>query len=156
MVHSAGKGGNGGNGGKGSNGGKGESGGQDPDRDTPPFWEWVVAWIGAVLVLLCAGYLAFQAVAGKDGPPSPDIRVIEVVRQSGAHLVRVRVDNRSASTAEGLRIAGLLEKDGVVLERSQAVIQYLPGKSWRMAGLFFRRNPAEFDLRLVSEGFQEP
>jgi uncharacterized protein (TIGR02588 family) len=125
-------------------------------EDSPPFWEWFVAGLGALLVLLCMGYLAYRAVTGNSAAPMPDIRVVEVMRLDGVHLVRVKVYNRSESTAEGLRIAGLLERDGGIVERSQVVIQYLPGESWREAGLFFRRDPAEFDLRLVPEGYEAP
>jgi uncharacterized protein (TIGR02588 family) len=136
--------------------GDGKSKRDDQEKESPPAWEWFVAGIGALLVLACFGYLAYHAMARGDGPPAPEIRLLSVERQEGGHLIRVRVYNRSASTAEGLRLAGLLLRDGEVVERSQVVLQYLPGDSWREAGLYFRRDPAVFELRQAPQGYEVP
>jgi uncharacterized protein (TIGR02588 family) len=122
----------------------------------PPFWEWVVAGLGLVLVLACLGYLTVQALAGPPTPPDPKIDVVAVHAQGGRFLVELRVTNRGQTTAEGLKIAGDLKQGGVVLERSETEFQFLPGESSRQAGLFFVRDPRRFALELQAVSYQAP
>lgn len=128
----------------------------DPRKDSPPFWEWVAASVGLLLVVASLGYLTYDAVAATPDAPAPAIEVIAVKQQDSRYLVRVRVHNRARATAEGLRITGLLKRNGEVVESTEAEFRYLPGRSWREGGLFFSRDPAAFELELGPKGYQKP
>jgi uncharacterized protein (TIGR02588 family) len=124
--------------------------------EAPPFWEWVAAAIGLLLVLACMGYLGLQALRGDAGTPDPVVELVEVREQGGQFLARVRVSNRSRGTAEALVIAGELRQDGQVLERSEMEFEFLPGVSAREGGLFFRHDPRRGELRLAPVSYRAP
>jgi uncharacterized protein (TIGR02588 family) len=129
-----------------------------PERkeEPPPFWEWVVAAIGGVLLLATLAYLFQQGATGETGPPVPAVQVIAVERQAPNYLVRLRVRNGGPATAASLRVVGVLTQDGREVERSETEFQYLPGHSSREAGLFFTRDPGAFRLEVRPESYQQP
>ncbi|MDB5751488.1 MAG: hypothetical protein JWP65_1909 [Ramlibacter sp.] len=122
----------------------------------PPFWEWMVAGLGLLLVLACLGYLVVQALAGPPTPPDPKIDVVAVHAQGGRFLVELRVTNSGRATAEALKIGGDLKQGDTVLEHSETEFQFLPGESSRQAGLFFVRDPRRFTLELQAVSYQAP
>ena len=125
-------------------------------QEAPPFWEWMVAGLGLVLVLSCLGYLLLQAMAGPPTPPDPRIEVVAVRAQGDRFLVELRVSNRGRATAEALKVAGELRQGDAVLEEADTEFQFLPGESARAGGLFFERDPRQFALRLRAVSFQAP
>lgn len=126
------------------------------EEGPPPFWEWVAAALGLVLVLACLGYLVLQAMAGPPSPPDPKIDVVAVHAQDGRFLVELRVTNRGKSTAEALKVAGELREGDAVVEQADTEFQFVPGESSREGGLFFTRDPRRFALRLQAVSFQAP
>lgn len=129
---------------------------QDAREEAPPFWEWVVAGLGLVLVLSCLGYLLLQAMAGPPTPPDPRIEVVAVRAQGDRFLVELRVSNRGQATAEALKVAGELRQGDAVLEEADTEFEFLPGESSRLGGLFFERDPRRFALRLRAVSYQVP
>lgn len=123
--------------------------------DAPPFWEWVMAGFGALLLVAAVAYLLFEAVVAPRQPPLPQVEVRETVRRGDAHVVEVRVHNRGRMPAAQLRITGTLEEQGRESERSEAEFDFVPGRSWRDASLLFRQDPAG-KLRLRVESYQKP
>lgn len=126
-------------------------------EEAPPFWEWVVAAIGLVLVLASLGYLAYGALQQRaESTPQPLVEMVRVERNGPRFLVLVRVTNRGDVTAEGLVVAGELKHQGQVLERSEVEFDFLPRHSSREAGLFFARDPASLQLELSAVSYRKP
>lgn len=136
--------------------GKAPEPGRAPHANGPAFWEWVVAGLGLILFVATLGYLVYDALARRPAAASPEIRVSAVERQGSRFLVRLRVRNAGNATAAGLRISGVLRRDGQVVERSEMELEHLPGESSREGGLFFTHDPSRLDLELRAEGFHKP
>jgi uncharacterized protein (TIGR02588 family) len=123
----------------------------------PPFWEWVVAALGLVLVLASIGYLVHDAVTLPATPPTPQVEVLATEPQEGGRfLVQVRVHNRGTQAAAALRLTGELKRAGQVVEQADTEFQYVPGHSARDGGLFFARDPRTFQLDLQVRSYQQP
>lgn len=126
-------------------------------EEPPPFWEWVVAGIGAVLLLATLGFLGYEALrGGGQGVPEPSVQVLSIDAQRSGFLVRVRVRNEGRATAADLRVAGVLRQDGQELERSETAFEFVPAHSSREAGLFFTRDPRRHALEVRAESYQQP
>jgi uncharacterized protein (TIGR02588 family) len=121
-----------------------------------PVTEWVVAAIGAVLVAATIGYLVWLALSRDEAPP--DVRVAEagVVALQDGWLVKFRATNAGATAAAELLIEGELVGEGGPVETSEATIDYLPPRSEREGGLFFRRDPRRHELHLRAKGYVDP
>lgn len=130
--------------------------GQDVHEEPPPFWEWVVAGVGLVLLLASLAYLGFHALQGPQTPPAPRIELLGVHGQEGQFLARIRVRNQGTQTAAGLTVAGTLKQGDQTLEESETELDYLPGGSSREAGLFFTRDPRTAQLELSAKGYRKP
>ena len=122
-------------------------------REAISIWEWVAAALSAGMVLTAAGALV---VHGWRERTPPDLRVsVESVEQvrSGS-LVRFHVLNEGGRTAAGVRIRGVLSAAGQ--EESEAVLDYVPGGSFRRGGLFFAGDPRQGHLSVRALGYREP
>lgn len=129
-------------------------GGRD-DR-APSLWEWVLASVGLVLLVASVGYLLFYQWTSRDEPPDPAIEVVAIHQQQGRFLVRVRVHNRSHTTAADLRVSGELRRGEEVVERSETEFPYLASESSHEGGLFFTHDPRTLRLELSAESYQVP
>lgn len=125
-------------------------------EEAPPFWEWVVAGVGLVLLLAALAFLGYEASVSDDGPPAPAVQVLGVDRQPAGYVVRLRVRNEARATAANLRVAGVLTQGEREVERSDTEFQFVPGRSEREGGLFFRNDPAAFRLQVRPESYQKP
>lgn len=125
-------------------------------EEAPPFWEWVVAGVGLVLLLSALAFLGYEATIGDEGPPAPTLHVVAVDKQRAGYLVRLRVRNEARATAAALRVAGVLTQGEREVERSDTEFQFVPGRSEREGGLFFRNDPAAFHLQVRPESYQKP
>jgi uncharacterized protein (TIGR02588 family) len=131
--------------------------GEDAREEAPPFWEWVVAGVGLLLLLASLAYLGWHALQGPQSPPAPRIELLGVDAQpQGGFLVRLRVRNAGGQTAAGLAVSGELKQGEQTLEQSETELDYLPGGSSREAGLFFTRDPRGGQLELSAKGYQKP
>ncbi|HEU0015578.1 MAG TPA: TIGR02588 family protein [Longimicrobium sp.] len=122
----------------------------------PSRWEWVAAAVSTVMVVAVIGYLLYQAAGKTRTPPLLEVRADTVVRAGSGWLVQFRVDNRGRTTAGAVGVEGTLEDGGREVERSEAVIDYVPGRSFRDGGLFFTEDPGRYTLRLRALGYDEP
>ena len=122
----------------------------------PPFWEWVVAGVGLVLLLASLAYLTYEALMHEPTPPAPVVEALGSERQGERWLVKFRVTNRGTLTAERLKVAGALRQQGAVVEESDTEFDFLPGRSSREGGLFFARDPAGLQLELAARSYQQP
>jgi uncharacterized protein (TIGR02588 family) len=122
----------------------------------PPLSEWLVAALGLVLLCASVAYLGWQAFTSQAAVPEPTVRVLAVEPQNGQYLVRVRVTNQSRATAAALRVEGVLRQGGQAIETSGTEFQYLPGGSSVQGGIYFTRDPRQFELVVAAKGFEEP
>jgi uncharacterized protein (TIGR02588 family) len=121
-----------------------------------PLSEWVVAIVGALLVLASIGYMTYEAIFGLKSPPDVTVQVTGVQPVQSGYLVEVQAQNIGGSTAAAVVVEGVLKQGEETVETSQASIDYVPSQSQRGAGLFFSYNPADFDLSVRAMGYQEP
>ena len=129
---------------------------QPMQEEPPTAWEWLAAAIGLLLLLGSLGYLAYDAVAGNGEVPNPSVRVTGIEAQGPHFLVRLQVANAGRATAADLRVEGELRRGTEVVERSETAFDYLPGRSVREAGLFFRHDPRALELVLTARSYQQP
>lgn len=122
----------------------------------PPFWEWVVAAAGLLLVLASVGVLAYYAWTGEADHPRPSVQVLAIEQQPAGWHVAVRVHNGAQATAAALRLTGQLRQGAEVIEQRELELQYLPGGSSREGGLFFSRDPRLHGLEWAFESYERP
>lgn len=122
----------------------------------PPALEWLVAAIGLILVVGAIGFLTYKAVGEKDVPPNIAVSVDSIIPQGDKFLVNFRVKNKGATTTAALTIEGELKNGEKSVETSTATLDYAPSHSERKGGLFFTKNPQNFDLQIRATGFEEP
>jgi uncharacterized protein (TIGR02588 family) len=119
-------------------------------------WEWVAAAVSTVLVLAVVGYLLYDAVARPRTPPSIQVAADTVLQSGGLWLVEFRASNGGHETAAAVKVQGELTRADSSVEISEAVLDYVPGRSVRHGGLFFRHDPRAYRLELRAHGYQEP
>lgn len=120
-------------------------------------WEWLTAALGLVLVVGAIGFLGWEAATGRHEPPSIEVAVDSVSRLTGGgHLLHFTARNEGDEAAAGVVIEGELTAGGPEPMRSQATLDYLPGRSERSGGLFFDADPASGTLRLRALGYAVP
>jgi len=121
-----------------------------------PVWEWIVAAIGLAMVAGTICFMLYQAIWNAHSPPDVVIQVDAVNPAQGGYLVEFHAVNQGGTTAEGMIIEGDLSQNGQSIEKSQTTVDYLPAHSERRGGLFFSKDPQQFELRIRAFGYQEP
>ena len=122
-----------------------------------PAAEWIVAALGALIVVAALATLVVDVVSNDKSAPRITIAVDSVVPSGGAHLVAVSAHNRGGGTAAELKVeATLVDEDGSPVERSEASLDYLPQRSVRRLGLYFRGDPRRYRIDVRPVGYQEP
>lgn len=58
--------------------------------------------------------------------------------------------------ADDLTIEGQLNRGGSTVETSEILLDYLPSSSSRRGGLYFRNDPADYELVLRASGYRDP
>jgi uncharacterized protein (TIGR02588 family) len=72
------------------------------------------------------------------------------------YLVTVKTSNHGGSTAAAVVIQGELRRGSDVLEQSHVTLDYSPPSSANQVGLYFTRDPRQFDLQVRALGYVEP
>jgi len=119
-------------------------------------WEWLIAAAGLLLVIAALGTTLYRAVIEESTPPQLEISVETIVPTANGYLVKFRVKNTGNQTAAALTIEGELKQDAESAETSTATLAYAPAHSERRGGLFFTKNPRQFDLQIRATGYEEP
>jgi uncharacterized protein (TIGR02588 family) len=118
--------------------------------------EWLVAGLGLLLVVAAVVFMVVDATRGGDAPPFIRVRADSVIAVGeGGYLLLFTAENRGRETAADVGVIGEL-RDATDVEVSRARVDYVPGRSERRGGLFFRRDPRRTAVRLWAEGYQEP
>ena len=121
-----------------------------------PIWEWIVAAFGLVIVTGVLGFLLYETLGGNQLPPDVRLSVDSVARTGNGYLVKITAVNDGGSTAEGVIIEGQLKNGSDLVERSETTLDYLPPQSKKKAGLFFMKDPRQFELQVRPFGYEEP
>jgi uncharacterized protein (TIGR02588 family) len=121
-----------------------------------PLLERIVAFIGLVLVSGSIGFLAYQAVTRDSSPPDVMFNIGSITTISNGYLVKFQAINKGNSTAKGLIVEGQLKNDNEEIETSETALDYLPSHSAREGGLFFTKDPRQFELQLRALGYEQP
>ncbi|MDQ3088505.1 MAG: TIGR02588 family protein [Acidobacteriota bacterium] len=121
-----------------------------------PVWEWIIAAVGLILVVAALGTTLYRAVTEESTPPILEISVKAIVPTSNGYLVEFRVKNTGNQTAAALTIEGELKRGAESVETSTASLAYAPANSQREGGLFFTKNPNEFELNIRALGYEKP
>ena len=131
--------------------------GKDPQKlDAAPAWMWGIGLMGLLLVLGSIGFALYEAIAGDTSPADVTIQVREILPVTDGFLVQFHVINEGGSTAAGLAVEGELRNGDEVVEASETTIEYVPSHSEREGGLFFTRDPRQYDLQIRAKGYETP
>lgn len=120
-----------------------------------PLVEWIVGAAGAAAFLGIIGVLIWSGLRNDRAPPDVSVRVERVVAGENGYVVEFSAVNAGDMTAAGLVVVGELRAEGVV-ERREAMIDYLPAHSRRGGGFIFESDPAQGELRLFAESYADP
>ena len=122
-----------------------------------PAIEWAAAALGAALTLFVAGVVGWEALYGREAkPPSISAERLGVSPVTGGYVVEIRVANRGGRPAAQVMVEGELASPGAQPEVAEATFDYIPDRSARKGGLFFKSDPASGTLTLRAKGFAEP
>lgn len=121
-----------------------------------PFFEWIAAGIGLILVCGSIGFILYRAVTVENTPPQLVVSVNSVTQVGTDYLVKFRLKNKGETTAAGVTVIGELNNAGENLETSSVTIDYAPPNSEREGGLFFTTNPQQHELKMRAEGYANP
>lgn len=128
---------------------------QQPDEDIPLI-EWVIGVIGAALVVGALLFLLYRELTGDGTPPNLTVEIESVTPVEAGYRVQVIVRNRGQITAQAVMVEGELTRAGESVETSQASLDYVAAQSEASGGLFFTRNPEQFELQVRATGYQIP
>lgn len=118
-------------------------------------WEWILGFVGLILVAGAIGFMLYQAFQEDGSPPDVKIRVESISQIKNGYLVKFQALNEGSKTAEGLVVEAEL-KDAEKNETNQTTINFLPAHSIRKGGFFFQNDPRRAELKLSAVGYQEP
>jgi len=121
-----------------------------------PLLEWIVGGVGFLLIASVVAFLLYHAITGVDSPPDVNVSIVSIRQNRSGYIVRVKARNDGGSTAEGVVIQGELKKGSQVLERSHTTLDYAPPGSEKEFGLFFTRDPRQFELQIRPLGYENP
>jgi uncharacterized protein (TIGR02588 family) len=121
-----------------------------------PTLEWVVGGIGFVIIAGVLGFFLYAAVHNDHPHPDVKLSVDAVARLRNGYLVQFTAINEGGLTAQGVTVEGELRSGADVVERSETAIEFLPPGSKKRAGIFFSRDPRQFELKLRPLGYEEP
>jgi len=121
-----------------------------------PFWEWVISAVGLILVVGAVGSTFYRAAFKESTPPNLSITSEPAQPSGDGFIVRFRVKNTGSQTASAVNIEGELKSGGETIETGSATLTYAPAHSERHGGLYFTKNPQQFDLQIRATGYQEP
>jgi uncharacterized protein (TIGR02588 family) len=121
-----------------------------------PLLERIVALVGLILVSGSIGFLVYHAITRNSSPPNVILNISSITNIGSGYLVKFQAINKGESTAKGLIVEGQLKDGNEEIETSETTLDYLPSHSKREGGLFFTKDPRQFELRLRALGYEQP
>jgi uncharacterized protein (TIGR02588 family) len=102
------------------------------------------------------GFLVYQAITRSSSPPDIIFNIKSIIKISNGYLVKFQAMNKGNSTAKGLIVEGQLKDGNGDVAVSETTLDYLPSHSKREGGLFFMKDPRQFELQLRALGYEQP
>lgn len=129
-----------------------------PQKSTPqtPVLEWVLGALGAALLVSCIGFLIWKSAQGADEPGRVTMDVTRTLALEDQYLMEFEVHNAGTQTLAALNVTARLLDGEKEVESAQAVIDYVPGRSTRSGGFYFRTDPRQHRVELNAGGYQTP
>lgn len=128
----------------------------DGEESKTPVLEWAFAVIGLILVVGVIGFLFYQIAVNKGTPPNLVVKTSEIVQGEKGFLVKFIIENTGDETAADVTVEGELKQGEKSVETGDVTVDYVPAHSQKKGGLFFTKNPGEFELILRAKGYNEP
>ena len=136
-------------------------------RKEPSKLEWAIGGLSMLVVLTGIGFLVYEAWTGTSLPPMVGIRIDRTIETPNGYVVEVTAANGGGTTARSVTIEGQLlepasgsggsgQAGARVVEKSSATLQWVPAHAERRGGLFFSRNPADYELHVRPLGYDAP
>ena len=122
----------------------------------PPLSEWIVAALGLLLVSGAIGFLVYKAIKEENSPPNLSVSVESISPAEKGFLVKFRIKNAGDQTAADVKIEGELKSGEQTIEKSEMTVTYSPSHSEREGGLFFTKDPQQYQLELRPKGYEKP
>jgi len=120
-----------------------------------PAIEWITAAAGLAIVLGSIGFIAYGALAERGSLPALELSVVGGHDVGGGYATIVRVRNTGSIAAINVLIEGTLRRAGELI-RSEARLEYVPGRSDQHATLLFPVKPESDSLDLRVSGYTTP
>lgn len=121
-----------------------------------PIAEWLIAAVGVILVLGAINLTLYRAVTESNTPPQFEIAAEPPQSSGDGYLVRFSIFNKGNQTAAAVAVEGELKKGAEKIETGSATLTYAPANSVRRGGIYFTKNPQDFELNLRVVGYEEP
>jgi uncharacterized protein (TIGR02588 family) len=118
--------------------------------------EWIVAMLGAIMVLGAVAHLVHTALGRDRSPPDVELAIVQTIELDSGYLVRFRARNQGSTAAESVQVGSELAMPDGAVEIRRALLPELPPRSDREGGLVFEHDPRVGRLRLHVEGFAIP
>ena len=122
--------------------------------DRIPVWEWVLAGVGAVILVGAIAFFTTQAI-NPSGIPQLTAEVDSVVPVAGRYIVAFTVRNEG-ETASNVTVDGTLTEGESVLARATVSLPFVPANSQNSAAMMFDYDPRSHRLRVVVTSFTQP
>jgi uncharacterized protein (TIGR02588 family) len=127
------------------------------ERSQTPMFEWVAAAIGLALIFALVVVIGRGALREREAePPSIEIKLGAIRQSASGYMVAFQAINRANGTAAALTVEGTVARGKQIIERSQTMIDYVPGHGRASGGLFFSHDPRHYALSARATGFQDP
>ncbi|MEO3432399.1 hypothetical protein [Inquilinus sp. CAU 1745] len=122
-----------------------------------PALEWFAAGVGLALTLALVGFLFWEAFQ-KPGQVPPDVTAeLEMVTEvEGGFVAEIVARNRAPTTAAAVMVSAELKDGEETIATGEITFDYIPGRSLNRGGLFFDRDPRQYELELRVMGYTEP
>ncbi|MGD9615142.1 MAG: hypothetical protein AB7H90_21875 [Alphaproteobacteria bacterium] len=125
-------------------------------QQSSPGLEWLASGLGLVLAVSAIGYIVWEGLQRTGFPPVVTVHVERTVETAAGYVVEIRAANQGDTTAATVEVEGGLVRDGQTVETGGVTFDYLPGRSERKGGLFFKRDPRLYTLQIRAKGFVQP
>ncbi|MBW3636319.1 MAG: hypothetical protein KY445_07625 [Armatimonadetes bacterium] len=115
--------------------------------------EWTVFALSLILIIGVLGFLGFEAISGAPTPPRLEVSLGEPLKVGKQMLVPVGVENRGATTAQGVEIE--VSRRG----RDQTAtfsLPHVPRGGQRQGWVVFEAPLQKSELESRVLGYQEP
>lgn len=119
--------------------------------------EWTVFGVGATLVLGTAAYLAYDAIAVEQSPPSLQVWLGDSYDAPEGFAVPVVVENLGSKAAQSVRVRVETKSENREPQRAELVLEYVPGHASRRGTAVFSGRPVpSSQIVAIPVSFEEP